>query len=600
MLATIALVFITETEFWLSQSFHVEWNLNLLSQPEVTSMRITILLVALTLCTLVLSSAPRQASTTGEVVTGDATHNCLAATEVSHDGSTTVYKIKEPVVNKPYQCYDIPLNPGDRVQVSDVRGCVDTGGAGRTWKRYLNPLGHSGDRLYHGRIWIPGATDGLVRIESLHHDELTVNQLPPSYDGTPLHIWLGYEDQKYDDNGYPPDKHKSSTDHQCKDAPNAQVEIRVAAAAGEAAQTSLQSFPAPTAPYDLEWNGFDANLLPLNPYWHFQKNQSPKQVQDIGADCKYFHNEKDVPKIDQIKCTRWSVDIDEGWLGSANCKVDVPRVGSLIRKLFTHGLVAGHINWGVVTYTGKIYFWDYEKFPLDRDHDFYLLPDDPNAGLTTNNVYKGEPNHALGLEFYTRETTHRFRPAKTWWSEFAEKVKKGNPFIGNPFSDRQGSYPEATKFVNGRPAIVIGLLGIDNEHKSHTELHPVFALAIRVDDNGTQSPEQHWAIFASNWGTEGDCSNRVNFTGHYEHQLGRDDVSFFFRNSTGQPMRVDESKTKFYLAENSRTDEGATDRYSARNVADGIALTLYPGSPSRNGKPKLDPVVFGELWLTKQ
>ncbi len=474
--------------------------------------------------------------------------NCLPVTSTSHEGNTTVYTINEPVVNKAYQCYDIPVQPGDRVLVSDVKGCLDTGGAGRTWKRYLNPLGSSGDRLYHGRIWVPGATAGLVRIQS-----------------------------------------------------DASVQINVTPAT-DAGAGAFQAFPQPSPPYDLDWDTFDANLLPLNPFWHLQRNQTPMQAGDIGADCKYFHNEHDNPKIDGVKCSQWSVDIDEGWLGSANCKLDVPRVGSLFRKLFTHGLVAGHINWAPVTYEGKIYFWDFEKFPLDRDYDMYLMLDDPYRGLTVNNIYekKGQKIPALGLEFYSHETLSRFTDTTTWWSAFKKAVGKGNPFIGNPFGARQGEYGAAARMVDGRSAIVIGLMGIDNEHKSHTELHPVFAMAIRVDNNDPRSPEQQWAIYASNWGTEGDCSNRVNFLGHYEHQLGRDQVSFFFKAPTGSDIRVDQMKSQFFLAQNSRTDGGATTRSVSTAVPGGVVVTFFPGAPSETGKPKKDPVVYGDLWLTKK
>ncbi len=528
--------------------------------------------------------------------------NCLPVTSTSHEGNTTVYTINEPVVNKAYQCYDIPVQPGDRVLVSDVKGCLDTGGAGRTWKRYLNPLGSSGDRLYHGRIWVPGATAGLVRIQSVYQKELIVNNLPVYYDDAPLRIWLGYEDQKYDDNGYPQSKRRRSTSNQrCQDLPNASVQINVTPAT-DAGAGAFQAFPQPSPPYDLDWDTFDANLLPLNPFWHLQRNQTPMQAGDIGADCKYFHNEHDNPKIDGVKCSQWSVDIDEGWLGSANCKLDVPRVGSLFRKLFTHGLVAGHINWAPVTYEGKIYFWDFEKFPLDRDYDMYLMLDDPYRGLTVNNIYekKGQKIPALGLEFYSHETLSRFTDTTTWWSAFKKAVGKGNPFIGNPFGARQGEYGAAARMVDGRSAIVIGLMGIDNEHKSHTELHPVFAMAIRVDNNDPRSPEQQWAIYASNWGTEGDCSNRVNFLGHYEHQLGRDQVSFFFKAPTGSDIRVDQMKSQFFLAQNSRTDGGATTRSVSTAVPGGVVVTFFPGAPSETGKPKKDPVVYGDLWLTKK
>src|SRR5260370_8463737 len=92
------------------------------------------------------------------------TPNCLPVTSSSLEGNTTVYTINEPVVNKAYQCYDIPVQPGDLVLVSDVKGCLDTGGTGRTWKRYLNPFGSRAKRLYHGRSRVTGLSAALGRV----------------------------------------------------------------------------------------------------------------------------------------------------------------------------------------------------------------------------------------------------------------------------------------------------------------------------------------------------------------------------------------------------------------------------------------------------
>ena len=66
---------------------------------------------------------------------------------------------------------------------------------------------------------IPGAT-GLVRISSITRPyrpeplHLVVNKLPPHYDGSPLYLQLGYEDDDYGDNGYY--KHDNGNDSQCR------------------------------------------------------------------------------------------------------------------------------------------------------------------------------------------------------------------------------------------------------------------------------------------------------------------------------------------------------------------------------------------------
>ena len=85
--------------------------------------------------------------------------------------------------------------------VYDVDGCVNTGGSGKTWKRYLDPAGANSARLYHGLIWIPGATlsgtlqpvgTELVRVSAAIHKIYFIKEGPllPSE----FYVRLGYED----------------------------------------------------------------------------------------------------------------------------------------------------------------------------------------------------------------------------------------------------------------------------------------------------------------------------------------------------------------------------------------------------------------------
>jgi hypothetical protein len=56
--------------------------------------------------------------------------------------------------------------------------------------------------------------------------------------------------------------------------------------------------------------------------------------------------------------------------------------------------------------------------------------------------------------------------------------------------------------IDGKYAIITGLMGFDCEHDCGAELHPVYALAIRVKDDPA---DEVWAIFVRNWGNEGYC-----------------------------------------------------------------------------------------------
>src|SRR4051794_16351795 len=52
--------------------------------------------------------------------------------------------ITEPTVTQFEQFYPIQLQAGDQVAVT-AGGCVQTGGSGLKWKRYVNPQGSNSD-----------------------------------------------------------------------------------------------------------------------------------------------------------------------------------------------------------------------------------------------------------------------------------------------------------------------------------------------------------------------------------------------------------------------------------------------------------------------
>jgi len=123
--------------------------------------------------------------------------------------------ITEPVVTEPATTYNFSFLPGDHVTV-DAGGCVQTGGHGRTWKRYVDPA--SDNDLYHGLITIPGATGNLQRLLSVVGRQYVVG-------GRGGSLVLGYEDDGYSDNGYY--AHDDGTGNQCANSTNAYVHIVV-------------------------------------------------------------------------------------------------------------------------------------------------------------------------------------------------------------------------------------------------------------------------------------------------------------------------------------------------------------------------------------
>ena len=114
----------------------------------------------------------------------------------------------------------IQFKPGDQVTIN-AGGCVQTGGAGRTWKRYVDPRGANVDRLYHGLISLPGMPQ-LVRISDVIGRSLTI---PPLDEESHTYLRIGYEDEVYSDNGYY--SRDDGSEDQCKGVGNAFIEVKV-------------------------------------------------------------------------------------------------------------------------------------------------------------------------------------------------------------------------------------------------------------------------------------------------------------------------------------------------------------------------------------
>jgi hypothetical protein len=136
-----------------------------------------------------------------------------------------IFWIGEPDVTREQTDYpNIPLREGDLVTI-DAGGCVQTGGAGKTWKRYVDPQGPNSDRLYHGLVQLPGVTGGLVRIASVLGQP---RRVPRKADFTdPPHLVLGYEDDDYSDNGYWGREGDDGTGGQCIGLGNAYVIVTI-------------------------------------------------------------------------------------------------------------------------------------------------------------------------------------------------------------------------------------------------------------------------------------------------------------------------------------------------------------------------------------
>ena len=342
-------------------------------------------------------------------------------------------------------------------------------------KRYVDPLGPNSDRLYHGMILIPGAIgnvpaslDTMARILNVRGHTYTVERLA---DPRTAYLRLGYEDDNYSDNGY--EGQDSGSQGQCVNQGNAIVLL-----------TIVHGRLAPQAglPFDLFPQTFDDNAIPLNPKWAWQLPPrppfpDPANFPDPIGQCNGH------PESPQ--CTSQDTDEDKAFLCEA----------------WGHD---GHHNWGAGTYVGTIYWDHHSPRYKDDDYNFRLVPPE-GAGLNASNS-EGKTGHkSMKVEFDARETINHFKTP--WWDKF-------HTAVDHNFSENFQKYAIVQKF-----AIVTGLIGTDCAHSCATELHPVWAMAIRVQDDPA---DETWAIFVRRWGDEGFCGDEQ----HYLTDLQGDEFVF--------------------------------------------------------------------------
>lgn len=163
-------------------------------------------------------------------------HSSVNSSPGAEDNFDT-YEILLPRVTHSLTLYDsppnrrIPLKKGDRVEFGAC-GCVQTGGKGKTWKRYVNPSGANSDRLYHGGVILENAAElglptsptvpSMVRFKDLLAWQASGKRVRIARDAT---LILGYEDDSYGDNSY--QGHDNGNDDQCQGVGSAAVQVTI-------------------------------------------------------------------------------------------------------------------------------------------------------------------------------------------------------------------------------------------------------------------------------------------------------------------------------------------------------------------------------------
>lgn len=158
----------------------------------------------------------------------------------THSVRFDTFVILLPFVRQRLTPTGITLLKDDRVTIRAC-GCVQTGGVGKTWKRYVNPSGPDSDKLYHGVMALdnftiipPGGSakccsssptiPGALRIADMIDAQNRGFKFQVSKQ---TELVLGYEDgvNDYGDNGY--SDHDDGTENQCQNVGGAAVEITI-------------------------------------------------------------------------------------------------------------------------------------------------------------------------------------------------------------------------------------------------------------------------------------------------------------------------------------------------------------------------------------
>jgi hypothetical protein len=272
----------------------------------------------------------------------------------------------------------------------------------------------------------------------------------------------------------------------------------------------------PSAPkrMDLTSPVTDPNGFLLNPDWYGQSGYRHGSIAvpdiDASVECNYFRNDGGTFILTQ-QCSSKPLEVDERRpfhgpfldVIAYACQFSYDKREELDRYS-----VHGHVNWEVATYTGHVFFDDFQDPvlfhhwpPGDGDLDFTITRDD-HAGYVKGTASLDRSGHDPGIVM----EVNRYELgalATPWWADFAAQLK-----------DAQNLQRARDKLM-GVDGTAIGLVGIDTKHGAHTELHPLFVLFARtnVDNVG-----EHWVFIARNWGYEGGCSKDL-------HLLGRDVVN---------------------------------------------------------------------------
>jgi hypothetical protein len=473
--------------------------------------------------------------------------------------------VEQPDVTHHETSYpNIQFAPNDTVYV-EADGCVQSGGHGNTWHRYVNPVGPNADNLYHGLIRIPTGTknSALVRIATTIGMPITVSGA--GVDPSSLFLHLGFEDDDYSDNGYY--AHDDGPDDQCTYANDGYpAAVAITIFRGVPVTPPISRFD-----FDLASPNLDANTLMYNPTWSWQLRPANLGQTPNTSICHNFSVRGSTLGIPDPYLSPSFADCTDQ---ADDNSVDMRQMCQWSGQ-FSGGF-GGHVNWFPVTVEGTAGWgdnsdWIQEIFG-DDDYTFSFTNDQPGNPLGVN----GRPG--LHVEFDASETIDHFTNSE--WAAFHQAVNDSNKDLAEQYFDGH--------------TILTGMYGLDTDHMK-AELHPLFAIATRRDTHNFENSagDEAWLMFVRNVGDEGFCSYKL-WSAEFE------DYTFRLPWREGMAaVQVDWSKTSFDGTDGtSGPVVRAVPPTQPRNqAAEGVFVSFHLGPV--NGFPFVDGTLH-LIWTGQQ
>jgi hypothetical protein len=291
---------------------------------------------------------------------------------------------------------------------------------------------------------------------------------------------------------------------------------------------SLQGCSNPKA-MDVIWSAdlVDHNGFARNPVW--QQQTQTGQPPDPCAFCPCQNEDP------------------QAWHAAANCTDQMLHFNSSF-------WCSGHMNWLPVAYEGTV-TWGGHSDSLFDDADYFFYVKRPDQALKT--AAQGDTRDGTEIEFDHQETVDYWDNTNTWWEHFHNYVDHNDDqAIGNHFGVRN--------------AIVIGLVGLDTQHEVHSELHPVYAMFVHVQDDAAQD---RWAFFVRNWGNEGGCGSDQE-----PLPLIGNKLQVLIPHTSGPSFSLDGANVWAYGDDE---DEFKLEGWSYQRTNEGLLLTFGLRDPSK-------------------